>query len=180
MPSAKRALPLGEVYRLLEPGPVVLLSTAHRGRRDVMSMSWHTMMEFEPPLVGCVVSGNNLSYGLLRASRECVLNIPTVELIRQTVRIGNCSGRDTDKFAAFGLTPVAARKVAAPLIDECPANLECRLADTRLANRYNFLVLEVVQAWLAPRPQRLRTFHHLGMGRFMVAGETRVLRSRMK
>jgi flavin reductase (DIM6/NTAB) family NADH-FMN oxidoreductase RutF len=180
MPSPKSSLPLGEVYRLLEPGPVVLLTTAHRGERNVMPMSWHTMMEFEPPLIGCVVSNANHSFGLLLASKACVINIPTVALIAQAVRCGNCSGRDTDKFARFGLTPVAAERVGAPLIAECPVNLECRIADARMVSKYDFFVLEVMQAWRAVRPQRLQTFHHQGDGRFMVAGRTRVLPSKMK
>ena len=96
----KRSLPLSRVYGLLEPGPVLLLSTAHRGRANVMAMSWHNMLEFEPPLVGCVVSDRNHSHGLLKASRECVLNIPTRALARQVVACGNTSGAKADKFAA--------------------------------------------------------------------------------
>ncbi len=64
---AQRSFPLAKVYGLLEPGPVVLLTTAHRGQRNVMPLSWHTMMEFEPPLVGCIVSDRNHSFGLLKA-----------------------------------------------------------------------------------------------------------------
>lgn len=176
----KQPLPLANVYRLLEPGPVVLLTTAHKGQANVMPMSWHTMMEFEPPLVGCVVSNRNHSFGLLRASRECVINVPTVRLISETVRCGNCSGRTTDKFAAFGITPLPARHVQAPLVAECPVNLECKVVDTRMVARYNLFALQVIKAWRDPRPKRLQTFHHLGRGRFMLAGATRVLRSRMK
>ena len=177
---ARRALPLGEVYRLLEPGPVVLLATARRGRPNVMTMSWRLMMEFEPPLVGCVVSGRDYSFGALRATRECTLNIPTVELAAAVVGCGNASGRWRDKFAAFGLTPVPATRVAAPLVDECYANLECRVADTRLVNRYDFFVLEVVQAWIDPACREPRTLHHRGRGAFMVAGETLRLPSRAR
>ncbi len=104
----KKPLPLADVYRLLEPGPVVLLTTAHKGQTNVMPMSWHTMMELSPPLVGCVVSNRNYSFGLLRSSKECVINVPTVRLISETVHCGNCSGRTTDKFAAFGITPLPA------------------------------------------------------------------------
>jgi flavin reductase (DIM6/NTAB) family NADH-FMN oxidoreductase RutF len=177
---AKRALPLSKVYGLLEPGPVLLLTTAHKGRANVMTMSWHTMMEFEPPLVGCVVSGNDFSFAALKATCECVLNIPTVELAQQVVGIGNCSGREVDKFQRFGLTPLPAKLVAAPLIAECWARLECRVVDTRLLNRYNFFVLEVVQAWIDPKIKAPRTLHHRGHGAFMVAGETLKLRSKMK
>jgi flavin reductase (DIM6/NTAB) family NADH-FMN oxidoreductase RutF len=176
----KSAFPLAKVYGLLEPGPVVLVSTAHKGKTNIMTMSWHTMMEFEPPLVGCVISGRNASFDMLRKSRECVINIPTQELAKQVVGIGNCSGREIDKFARFGLTPVTASQVRAPLIGECYASLECRVADTRLVNRYNFFILEVVQAWADTAIKHPQTLHHRGKGVFSVAGETVKLRSRMK
>ncbi len=91
--------------------------------------------------------------------------------------MGNCSGRRTDKFAKFGLTPLPASQVAAPLVGECFANLECRVADTRLVNRYNFFVLEVVAAWIDPAVKVPRTLHHRGYGEFMVAGRTLKLAS---
>lgn len=177
---AKRSCPLAKVYGLLEPGPVVLVTTARKGRANIMTMSWHTMMEFEPPLVGCVISGRNASFDTLRATKECVINIPTQGLAKQVVGIGNCSGIKVDKFAKFGLTPVEAAQVQAPLIAECYASLECRVADTRLVNRYNFFVLEVVQAWADRAIRNPRTLHHRGNGVFAVAGETLRLRSRMK
>ncbi len=177
---AKRAYPLSKVYGLLEPGPVVLLTTQHKGRANVMPMSWHTMMEFEPPLVGCIVSGRNFSFAALTATRQCVLNIPTAELAAQVVGCGNASGRRVDKFERFGLTPVPAATVEAPLIAECYANLECTVADTRLMNRYNFFVLEVKKAWLDPACKAPRTLHHRGRGVFMVAGETITLPSKKK
>lgn len=180
MKPALRALPLGRVYRLLEPGPVVLMSTAHAGRANVMPMSWHTMMEFEPPLVGCVLSASHVTWDALMATRECVLGIPTVEIARQVVACGNSSGARVDKFARFGLTPLPASRVRAPLIAECYANLECRLADTALARKYNFLVLRVVKAWIDPARKRPRTIHHMGRGLFMVAGRTLRLPSRAK
>jgi flavin reductase (DIM6/NTAB) family NADH-FMN oxidoreductase RutF len=176
----KRAFPLAKVYGLLEPGPVVLVSTAHKGKANIMTMSWHTMMEFEPPLIGCVISGRNASFDVLKATRECVINIPTLELAKQVVGIGNCSGQAIDKFARFGLTPVAASQVRAPLIDECYASLECRLADARLVNRYNFFILEVVEAWVDRSVKKPQTLHHRGNGEFVVAGETIRLRSGKK
>jgi flavin reductase (DIM6/NTAB) family NADH-FMN oxidoreductase RutF len=177
---AKRPLPLSRVYRHLEPGPVVLVTTARGGRSNVMAMSWHTMMEFEPPLVGCVISNRNYTFGILETTRECVINIPTAELAPKVVRCGNTSGRRIDKFARFGLTPVPASRVAAPLVDECYANFECRIADARLAGRYNFFILAVVKAWVDPSRKDPRTIHHRGRGTFMVAGKTIQLLSRMK
>lgn len=177
---AKHKLPLGKVYALLEPGPVVLVSTFDGERPNVMTLSWHTMMEFEPPLVGCVMSGRDHSFAALSEQGECVINIPTADLARQVVGCGNCSGRDTDKFARFGLTPVPAGQVAAPLIAECYANLECTVADTALVERYNFFVLEVIQAWIDPAVKDPRTLHHRGHGTFAVDGEIVKLRSHMK
>jgi flavin reductase (DIM6/NTAB) family NADH-FMN oxidoreductase RutF len=176
----KRSLPLSRVYRLLEPGPVVLLTTAGKGGANVMTLSWHTMLEFEPPLVGCVVSNRNHSFGLLKASRECVINIPTAELAAAVAGCGNTSGRSVDKFRRFGLATSPAALVRAPLIDACYANLECRVADTRMVNKYGLFVLEVVKAWIAPSAQAPRTLHHRGRGEFMLAGDTIRLPSRMK
>jgi flavin reductase (DIM6/NTAB) family NADH-FMN oxidoreductase RutF len=103
-----------------------------------------------------------------------------VELAAKVVQCGNASGRDMDKFTAFGLTPLPAAQVGAPLIDECYANLECRVADTRFRNRYDFFVLEVVKAWIDPARTDPRTLHHRGQGVFAVDGQTIRLRSRMK
>jgi flavin reductase (DIM6/NTAB) family NADH-FMN oxidoreductase RutF len=170
----KKIFPLSEVYRLLEPGPVVLLTTIRAGRANVMPMSWHLMMEFTPPLVGCVVSNGDYSFATLKTTKECVINIPTVELAKIVVACGNTSGSNVDKFEKFGLTPVAAKLVKAPLIAECYASLECKVVDMKLVTKYNFFVLEVVQAWIDPTQKRPRTIHHQGEGEFMLPG--RVIR----
>lgn len=172
-------LALSQVYRLLEPGPVVLLTTAQDGRANVMAMSWHMMMEFEPPLVACVVSGADYSFRALRATGECVIAIPTVELADKVVAVGNASGRDLDKFAAFGLTAAPAERVAPPLVAECFANLECRVVDDAMVERYNLFVLEVVKAWTDPTQPDPRTIHHHGFGTFVVDGERITLASKM-
>jgi flavin reductase (DIM6/NTAB) family NADH-FMN oxidoreductase RutF len=177
---AKKSFPLSKVYGLLEPGPVVLLTTAEQGRANIMAMSWHTMMEFEPPLVGCVISNRNHSFGALKATGECVINIPTIELAAQLVGCGNSSGRKLDKFKRFGLTPTAAACVKPPLIAECYASLECKLVDAKLVEKYCFFILEVVKAWIDRSRKDPRTLHHRGRGAFMFAGETVKLPSKMK
>ncbi len=177
---AKTSFPLSRVYGLLEPGPVVLVTTAEKGRANVMTMSWHTMMEFEPPLVGCVISDRNHTFGVLKATKECVINIPTVELAAQVVGCGNTSGSKLDKFQRFGLTPVAASRVKAPLIEECYAALECKLVDAKLVAKYCFFILEVRKAWIDRSRKNPQTIHHLGQGTFMVAGRTITLPSKKK
>lgn len=177
--TAMKALSLSIVYQLLEPGPVVLLTTSSGGCSNVMTLSWHMMVEFAPPLVACVVSSADYSFTALRATKECVIAIPALELAPKVVEVGNCSGRNVDKFARFGLTPVPAREVAAPLIAECFANLECRVVDTRLVNKFNLFVLEVLRAWIDPAQKAPKTLHHHGYGRFVVDGETIMLESKM-
>jgi flavin reductase (DIM6/NTAB) family NADH-FMN oxidoreductase RutF len=173
-----RQFPLSRVYQLLEPGPVVLLTTAHQGRANVMTMSWHMMADFEPPLVACVVSNANFSFAALTATGECVIAIPARKLAAKVVKVGNVSGWDVDKFAKFGLTPMPASRVAAPLIAECFANLECKVRDTRLVAKYNIFILEVLQAWIDPAQKRPRTIHHHGYGTFVVDGPTIKLKSK--
>jgi len=172
-------LPLSKVYQLLEPGPVVLLTTAHKGRTNVMAMSWHMMVEFEPPLVACVVSNGDYSFAALRATKQCVIAIPALDLASKVVEVGNCSGRHIAKFERFGLTPVPAERVVAPLVAECFANLECKVADTRLVNKFNLFILEVVKAWIDPAQKDPKTIHHHGYGRFAVDGEMIKLKSKM-
>ncbi len=175
-----RNLPLSRVYQQLEPGPVTLLTTAHRGRANVMTMSWQTMLDFEPPLIACVVSEGDHSFAALRKTGECVIAIPSAKLVRQVVGVGNCSGADVDKLETFGLTPLPARQVRAPLIAQCKANIECKVVDTRLVNRYNLFVLEAVKAWHDPAQKDAPTLHHRGNGVFAVDGKTVKLPSRMK
>jgi flavin reductase (DIM6/NTAB) family NADH-FMN oxidoreductase RutF len=177
---AMKALPLSKVYRLIEPGPVVLLTTARKGRANVMTMSWHMMVEFEPPLIACVVSGANHSFAALRATGECVIAIPARKLAPKVVQVGNSSGRDIDKFEAFDLTAVPAARVAAPLVAECFANLECRVSDRRLVNAYNLFILEVLKAWTDPAQKNPKTIHHHGYGRFVVDGPAITLKSKMR
>ena len=174
-----RELALSEVYRLLEPGPVVLLTTSRADRDNVMTMSWHMMVEFTPPLIACVVSQADYSFAALRATRQCVIAVPAARLAKTVVAIGNCTGRTTDKFAAFGLTRSPARRVEPPLLAECLANLECEVADTRLVNRYGLFILEVVQAWRDPRQRNAKTIHHRGRGEFSIDGRTIKLASAM-
>ena len=144
-----------------------------------MTMSWHTMMDFEPPIVGCVVSNRDFTFDILKSTRECVINVPTADLAKGVVGCGNVSGRKIDKFKAFGFTAVKAECVRAPLIDECFANLECKVVDAKLANKYNFFILEVQKAWIDPKQRHPRTLHHQGRGKFMIAGKTIQLRSKM-
>jgi flavin reductase (DIM6/NTAB) family NADH-FMN oxidoreductase RutF len=171
---------VGDIRRFIEPGPIVLVSSAWKGERNIMTMGWHMVMEFSPSLVGCYIWTENHSFDLVRKSKECVINIPTIEIANTVVAIGNSSGRDIDKFEKFKLTAVPAVRVAAPMIGECYANLECRLYDSRLIKKYSLFVWEVVKAHAATRPKHPKTIHYQGDGQFMVAGGQLNLRRKFK
>lgn len=167
----KRDFPVSRVRRYLEPGPIVLVSSARRGETNVMTLGWHTVLEFTPSLVGLMIHGGAHSHAMIRDSGECVINLPTTALTDAVVGIGNCSGAEVDKFARFGLTVQPAAIVAAPLIGECHAGFECRLHDDALVARYNFFIFEVVKAHVAPVPDLPETLHYTGDGVFVVSGK---------
>jgi flavin reductase (DIM6/NTAB) family NADH-FMN oxidoreductase RutF len=177
---AKKSLPLSKVYSLLESGPVVMVTTASADKQNIMAMSWHTMLEFEPPLVGCVISDCNYSFKLLKATKECVINIPTVEIAEKVIGCGNTSGEKVNKFKKYKLTPKPASVVKAPLIKECYANFECRVVDTKMVPRYCFFILEVVKVWIDPTVKNPRTIHHVGKENFIIAGKRIKVKSKMK
>ena len=169
----KKNLPLTKVRRFLEPGPVVLVSAAYKGERNVMTLGWHMMLGFSPALVGLFIWDQNHSFSLIRRSRQCVINVPTFDMVDLVIDIGNhhASVRDKhDKFEKFGLTPVPATKIKAPLIAECYANFECELIDTSLINKYSLFIFEVVKAHVATSPRYPKTVHYRGEGVFMISG----------
>jgi len=168
----KKDYPLDEIRRYLEPGPIVLVSSAWQGKRNIMTMGWHMMMQFKPALFGCFIWKGNHSFEMIRQSRECVINLPTADLVNVVVGIGNSTGAETDKFEHFKLTAAPASNVRAPLIDECYANFECRLADESLIDKYNVFIWEVVKAHVATTPKNPQTLHYRGRGEFMVAGRS--------
>lgn len=181
MPARHKSnFPTDRIRRFLEPGPIVLVSSAHRGERNIMTLGWHMMLEFEPALVGCYIWEENHSYRLIRASKECVINIPTIDMVDAVIGIGNAHGDEVDKFARFGLDAARASKVNAPLIVQCYANFECRLVDTALIRRYGLFVFEIVKAHVAKSPRYPTTVHYRGDGVFMVSGRNLSYRKRFR
>ena len=162
-----RQLKLSKAFTLMEPGPVVLVTTYDGKKNNIMTISWTMVLDFTPAFA--ITTGEwNHSYAALRRTRQCVIAIPTVDLLDKVVGIGTCSGADTDKFARFKLTPVRAKRVKAPLIRECLANIECKVTD--IVARHNIVVLQGVAACLDPARKEKRTLHAVGDGSFIVDG----------
>ncbi|KAL1979156.1 hypothetical protein VTN96DRAFT_6668 [Rasamsonia emersonii] len=197
--------PINKVYRLIEPGPVLLVTTGSlkENTHNIMTIGFHMMMQHESPaLIGAIIGPWDASYALLKKHRECVLAVPSVDMAATAVDIGNCSGSDVDKFEKFGLEVLPAEKVEAPLVvgirregsgagrnesgDAAGAlvlaNIECVVEDTKMASKYGMWVLRVVKAWTHPDQdprENGKMFHHRGDGTFVVDGEMLNLQERM-
>jgi flavin reductase (DIM6/NTAB) family NADH-FMN oxidoreductase RutF len=162
-----RPLKLGKAFTLLESGPVVLVTTSDRGKPNIMTISWTMVLDFTPRFA--IATGEwNYSFTALRKTKECVIAIPTVDMLDRVVGIGTCSGADTDKFTRFRLTPMPGKIVKAPLIEECLANIECRVVD--IVRKHNIVVLEAVAAYVDSARREKRTVHAVGDGTFIVDG----------
>ncbi len=160
-------LEIGKVFTLLEPGPVVLVATNDGRRNNIMTISWTMVMDFSGRFAITTGAWNH-SFAALRKTRECVVAIPTVDLIDTVVGIGTCSGADTDKFGKFKLTAMPARHVRAPLIKQCLANIECRVVE--IIKRHDIVVLQAVAACFDRARREKRTIHAVGDGTFVVDG----------
>src|ERR1700760_1433300 len=88
----KKAYPLDQIRCHLETGPVVLVTSAWKGKTNIMTMGWHMMMQFAPALFGCYIWDGDHSFHMIRRSRQCVINIPTIELVDVVVGVGNSTG----------------------------------------------------------------------------------------
>ena len=162
-----RQFKLSKAFTLMEPGPVVLVTTQDGERSNIMTISWTMVVDFTPQFA--LTTGPwNYSFAALKKNRECVIAIPAVDMLDQVVGIGTCSGSDTDKFARFGLTPLAGKLVKAPLIKECLANIECKVID--IVGKHNIVVLEGVAAYRNSARKEKRTIHAVGDGSFIVDG----------
>ncbi len=162
-----RTMKLSKAYTLIEPGPVVLVATGDGRTHNIMTISWTMVLDFTPRFAMATGAWNH-SFRALRKTRECVLAIPTVDMLDTVVGIGTCSGADTDKFARFHLTARPAQKVKAPLIQECWANIECKVVD--IVQRHNIVVLEALAAHVSPGRKETRTLHAVGDGTFVTDG----------
>lgn len=171
-----RQLKLSRAFTLIEPGPVVLVTTHDGGKSNIMTISWTMVMDFTP--VFAITTGEwNHSFAALEKTRECVIAVPTIDMLDKVVGIGTCSGADTDKFEKFDLTPRRGKAVKAPLIEECLGNIECRVTD--LIPKHNIVVLEGVAAHIDPARKERRMLHAVGDGTFVVDGRTLDRRKQM-
>ena len=177
-----KEVPLDKAIRLINHGPIVLISAAHGGRRSVMTAAWTMPLDFNPPKLIVIVNAASYTRELLEASGEFAVNVPPRCLLKELMAAGASSGRDVeDKFAVCGLKSFPAEKISAPLVEDCVGWLECKLL--RSDPEDDLFVGEVVSAHADSRvfgedgwqfekgPEQLRTLHHAGGGTFYADGE---------
>jgi flavin reductase (DIM6/NTAB) family NADH-FMN oxidoreductase RutF len=163
-----KTFPLNKAFTFLEPGPVILVSTADGDNFNIMTLSWTMVLDFTPRFAFMTGSWN-YSYKALLKNRECVIAVPTADMAKTIVSIGACSGTEVNKFEKFELTPLKAKYISAPLIKECYANIECRVVD--YIEKYGIFILDAVMAWIDEDRKEKRLFHAIGDGRFIIDGE---------
>ena len=172
-----KELELQKAFTLIEPGPVTMVTTSYQGKQNVMTISWTMVMDFTPQFAFLTGSWN-YSYEALINTKECVIAIPTIDILDTVIDVGITSGSNKDKFAEFGLTPLKASIVEAPLIKECYANIECRISD--YIDKHGIFVLDAVKAWIDEERKDKRTFHAIGDGTFVIDGEKFDRREQMR
>lgn len=170
-------LKLDKVFTLIEPGPVSMVTTSHKGKHNIMTISWHMVMDFTPRFA--LLTGPwNYSFEALKKTKECVIAIPTINLLDKVISVGTTRGKETDKFAEFKLTPLEAAIVKAPLVKECYANIECKVVE--YITRHNIFILDAMKAWTNGSIKEKTIFHYRGDGIFVADGKTYKRRARMK
>jgi len=129
----------------LFPVPVVLVTCQGKeGKPNIITIAWAGVVCSEPPMISISVRPGRHSHGLIKESGEFVVNIPSAAMLRTTDFCGTVSGRKVDKFKEARLTPLPANKVRAPLIKECPVNLECQVHHSMLLGTHEIFIGEVV------------------------------------
>jgi flavin reductase (DIM6/NTAB) family NADH-FMN oxidoreductase RutF len=127
----------------LYPVPVIM-ATCGAERPNIITLAWVGTVCSDPPMVGIGVRPDRHSHTLIEEAGEFVINIPGEDLLEITDRCGHVSGRDVDKFNAFGLTPEPASEVKTPLIAECPVNMECKVVQKIALGAHDLFLGEVV------------------------------------
>jgi flavin reductase (DIM6/NTAB) family NADH-FMN oxidoreductase RutF len=164
-------IPITNAYRLINHGPTVLITSRLGEKVNVMTAAWQMPVSFRPALIAVSIDRERFSHRLILKSREFVINIPNVGLMKEVLCCGTQSGKDIDKFEVCKLTQVKAHKVKAPLIEECIGNIECKLHSIHEAGDHTIFVGEVVAAsvkegifdsYLRVDLDEAKTLHHLG------------------
>jgi flavin reductase (DIM6/NTAB) family NADH-FMN oxidoreductase RutF len=185
-PNHFTPVPLAKAYRLLNHGPVVLVSSAHGGVTNVMAAAWSMPLDFDPPKVSVVIDKSTLTRSLVEGSASFALNLPCRAMAAQTLGVGTDSARTVpDKLVRHGVSTFQSGPAGLPLVQGCVGWLLCRvIPEPHIQQTYDLFIGEVVAAWADSRvfsdgrwhfedaPDELRTLHYVAGGQFYVTGES--------
>jgi flavin reductase (DIM6/NTAB) family NADH-FMN oxidoreductase RutF len=149
--------------------PVVLVVVG-KEEKNIITIALVHAFSFNPPLVGIGVMPTRFSHELLHRSPDFSINIPSKELVEETIFCGEKSGKDYDKFEETGLTPVMGKKIGSPIIEECLVNLECKKVQTFDTGDHTWFIGEVVHAQTVDNYDRERALIYWA-GEFRTLGE---------
>ncbi|NQU18947.1 flavin reductase family protein [bacterium] len=169
----------GKGNRLINPGGVILVSSCYKDKANIITLAWHMPISKDPALLGIAIAKSHLSYELIKKSEEFIVNIPTVDLLKQVVFCGSISGDKIDKFQEAKLTPEkASRLIKTPCIKECIGHIECRLRDIKDIGDHGLFIGEIISAsaeeglfsdtW---QVDKTKLIFHLGGGVFTSSSE---------
>jgi flavin reductase (DIM6/NTAB) family NADH-FMN oxidoreductase RutF len=158
------------VYKLLHPMHTVLVSCVGKdGKPNIITLAWDMPTSINPPLVAISIAPKRHSHTLIEETKEFVVNIPTMKILKETLFCGRRSGRNYDKFKEASLTPLPAKKVNPPIIKECVAHLECKLHNQFEAGDHTIFVGEIIEAYADKEAftnkydlEKARMIFHLG------------------
>lgn len=168
----RKSVPLSVAYRLIGPGPLVLVSSLFNKRAGLTPIAWHMPVSDDPPIVALEIWEGHFIYKAILQTGDFVINIPSSGMAGTVRGLGSVSGSKTDKFKKFGLAKEASKKIRSPRLKSAIGILECRLRPEKtLLKKYNVVLGDVVYAeaesgiftdrWL-PEKSGPRIMHHLG------------------
>lgn len=130
---------------MLYPVPSVMVSCMNnQGEKNIVTIAWTGIICSDPAMLYISVRPERHSYNMIKETREFVVNIPNRKLAFATDFCGVKSGRNIDKFEHLKLTPGRSNIVAAPYIDECPINLECKVKDIVKLGTHDMFIAEIM------------------------------------
>jgi flavin reductase (DIM6/NTAB) family NADH-FMN oxidoreductase RutF len=179
--GTKVEIDLSRATRLLQPGPVTIVTARHKGKANGMAAAWTMPVSTDPPMVALAVYPARFTHDLIQKSGSFALNFPPRPLAEKVKTLGELSGEEVDKFVRTKLTLYEGKQVSAPLIAECIGHLECGVVDTLRAGNHTLFLAEIVAAsaddaafdgerWTLT-DQEVKPLHHLGGNWYAVLEE---------
>ncbi len=182
----KESIERGVLWRLMHPRHTVLVTCVDgKDKPNIITLAWSMVTSFNPPMVAISVAPERYSHDIIEKSGEFVVNIPTMDIVKETLMCGRNSGRDVDKFSLTGLTSMHAKKVKPPFIRECVAHIECKVVDRVKTGDHTLFIGEIVDASVNASvfqrtfdPSLMKPVLHLGFDDFVTIEDHIVTPSR--